>query len=50
MSRLFRHKFFVVGGGEQAVKFAGIFQRNLHHPRAVRIFIHFLWRRGQGLR
>src|ERR1039458_4277903 len=47
MSCLFRYKLLIVRGREQAIKFAWILQRELHHPRAMRIFIYSLRRGGQ---
>src|SRR5215468_8411890 len=47
MSCFFCYEFLVVGGGEKAVKFAGIFQRHLQHPGAVGVFVDLLRRRRQ---
>jgi hypothetical protein len=47
VSRLFRHKLLIISSGEQAIEFARIFQRELHHPGPVGIRIHLLGRGRQ---
>src|ERR1700686_1296442 len=43
----FGHELLIVSGGKQCPQLAGILQRDLHHPRAMRIFVHFLRRCSQ---
>ena len=44
---LFGDELLIVGGREQRVQFSRIFQRDLDHPGAVRIFIDLFRRRRQ---
>src|SRR5438445_5150440 len=47
MAAFLRYKLLVVGGGEQRIQFARIFELDLQHPGVVRVFIYLLGRGGQ---
>jgi len=49
MSTFFGHELLIIRGREQRVQFSGIFQRDLHHPGTVRVFINILGRGGKIL-
>src|SRR4029077_9662366 len=47
VSALLRHKLLIVRSRHEPIRFLRIFQRQLQHPRAMRILVHLLWLGGQ---